>query len=141
MCSNTMSQCWLKSLIPVFSPTSQEQRALLSCMARPARYHSLKLSPVEKKRRQQPEQDTPELCTGLTLPQRVQRVLSHHQAALSQRYSPSSSLAPGCRTARPSSEGMAAIRGWGCDRYFKQPKILNISAGNWMFLFEHVIAH
>lgn len=67
----------------------EEQRALLSCTAQPARYHSLKFSPGEKKRRQQPEQDTPELCTGLTLPQPVQRVLSHHQAALSQRYSPS----------------------------------------------------
>lgn len=113
MCSNTMSQCWLKSLIPVFSPTSQEQRALLSCMAQPARYHSLKLSPAEKKRRQQPEQDIPELCTGLTLPQRVQRVLSHHQAALSQRYSPSSSLPPGCQNCPSLLRGDGSHQGLG----------------------------
>lgn len=54
---------------------------------------------------------------------------------------PPAALLLAARTARPSSEGMATIRGWGCDRYFKQLKILSISAGNWMFLFEHVIAH
>lgn len=111
MCSNTKSPCSLKCLNPVFSPTSQEQRALLSCTAQPARYHSLKLSPEEKKRRQQPEQDTPELCTGLTLPQPVQRVLSHHQAALSQRYSPSSSLAPGCQNCSSLLRGDGSHQG------------------------------
>lgn len=84
----------------------EEQRALLSCMAQPVRYHSLKLSPGEKKRRQQPEQDTPELWTGLTLLQPIQRVLSYRQAALGQRYSPYSSLASCCQNC------LSLLRGW-----------------------------